>query len=201
MQNGGARTGEILVYDVKYPKRIKNNSMYNNQQGVYTNLQLVVDWVQNRLKYKRIVKEFNLQQCLFGLHQLTNNLKDKAIGIVESEKTAIIASVYMPNLIWMATGGAQNLNARLLKPLTDRKVILFPDVNQFEVWSKKVKYIEKQLVDEYQLTIDITVSDLLEGRATPKMKENGADLADILIKRYSKIELAINGLRHPLMLY
>ena len=79
MRNGGARTGEILVYDVKYPKRIKNNSMYNNQQGVYTNLQLVVDWVQNRLKYKRIVKEFNLQQCLFGLHQLTNYSMDKAI--------------------------------------------------------------------------------------------------------------------------
>lgn len=79
MRNGGARTGEILVYDVKYPKRIKNNSMHNNQQGVYANKQPVVDWVLSRLKYKRTVKEFNLPQCLFGLHQLTNCSMDKAI--------------------------------------------------------------------------------------------------------------------------
>ena len=45
MRNGGARTGEILVYDVKSLKRIKNNVVQQKQQVVYANKQPVVDWV------------------------------------------------------------------------------------------------------------------------------------------------------------
>ena len=45
IRNGGARTGEILVYDVKSLKRIKNNVVQQKQQVVYANKQPVVDWV------------------------------------------------------------------------------------------------------------------------------------------------------------
>ena len=124
---------------------------------------------------------------------------DKVIDIVESEKTAVIGSVYKPKLILMATSGVQNLNARLLNLLMGRRVILFPDVNQFEAWKKKARYIHQQLVNEYKQGIDIVVSDLLERSATPKMKEHGADLADILIKRCSITDFALADNGYPVI--
>ena len=64
------RSGKIILYDKTSGKRTKN-----------------ITWVHSVLK----LKKFNLKQCLFGLHQL-NNFPDHIIGIVESEKTAIIIS-------------------------------------------------------------------------------------------------------------
>ena len=85
------RTGKIMVYNPVTLKRIKPA-----QPAKYS---APVDWVHSRLQREKKLQAFNLKQCLFGLHQLAHHnqpLKPKPIGIVESEKTAIIASIYMP---------------------------------------------------------------------------------------------------------
>ncbi|WP_394341409.1 DUF6371 domain-containing protein [Salinimicrobium sediminis] len=64
-------------------------------------------------------------ECLFGLH-LLNSDKQKAIALVESEKTAVIASIAFPQFIWMATGGLMNLKG----PHADN-LIFFPDAGCF----------------------------------------------------------------------
>lgn len=74
--------------------------------------------------------DFELKQCLFGEHLLRD--KAKPIAIVESEKTAIIASVYLPQFIWLAVGSLTNLNAEKCSVLKGRTVTLFPDLNGFE---------------------------------------------------------------------
>jgi hypothetical protein len=199
------RTGKVMVYGADTLKRVKNKPLPTGQQGIETQKQCgveapqrpiatpVVDWVHSRLKREGRLNGYVLQQCLFGLRQLNTSIKHIPIAIVESEKTAIVASVYMPGLVWMATGGAQNLNNSLLQPLQGRKIILFPDVNQHGYWAAKAATISRQL------NINITVSDFMEINATVEMKANGADLADVLIKRDSDTGLALTDFNYPML--
>jgi hypothetical protein len=144
-----------MVYDPTTGKRVKN-------------LELPVYWVHKALKKP----EFELRQCLFGEHLLID--KTKPVAIVESEKTAVIASVYLPQFIWVAVGSLTNLNAEKCSILQGRTVTLFPDLNGFEKWSSKAK--------ELSHLATFTVSDLLERKASEAEKKQGFDLADYLIK-------------------
>jgi len=109
---------------------------------------------------------------LFGEHLLID--KTKPVAIVESEKTAVIASVYLPQFIWVAVGSLTNLNTEKCIILKGRTVTLFPDLNGFEKWSIKAK--------ELSQLANITVSNLLERKATECEKRQGLDLADYLLK-------------------
>jgi hypothetical protein len=100
----------------------------------------------------------------------------KPVALVESEKTAIIASVYLPAFNWLAVGSLNNINREKFKPLAGRKVALWPDLNCFDRWNAKANELQK----EYPGT-RITVSDLLEKHCTPGDRANGFDLADYLI--------------------
>jgi hypothetical protein len=127
-----------------------------------------INWVHKALKQP----EFELRQCLFGQHLLID--KTKPVAIVESEKTAVIASVYLPQFIWVAVGSLTNLNAEKCSILKGRTVTLFPDLNGFEKWSSKAKELSHLAI--------FTVSDLLERKATEAEKKQGFDLAEYLIK-------------------
>ncbi len=148
---GKIRTGKIMPYSPITGKRIKEP--HN-----------CINWMHNALKQP----EFGLKQCLFGEHLLRD--KTKPIAIVESEKTAVIASVYFPNFIWLAVGGKDGLNAEKCKVLKERNVTLFPDLNGFELWNERAK------------EFNFSVSDLLERKATPADKKQGFDIADYLTK-------------------
>jgi len=152
---GKVRTGKIMLYNPDTGKRVKN-------------LELPVYWVHKAIKQP----EFELKQCLFGEHLLID--KTKPVAIVESEKTAVIASVYLPQFIWLAVGSLTNLNAEKCSILKGRTVILFPDLNGFDKWSSKAKELSHLAI--------FTVSDLLERKATEAEKQQGFDLADYLIK-------------------
>lgn len=69
--------------------------------------------------------------CLFGLHLLNNPANQKkTICIVESEKTAIIASMAYPEGLWLATGSSRYLNKMNVDDIPDTMrdtIILFPD--------------------------------------------------------------------------
>jgi hypothetical protein len=153
------RGGKIMVYDTSTGKRDKTKN----------------SWEHSVLK----LDDFNLDQCLFGSH-LIKSEHSKTIGIAESEKTAIIASILMPKLIWLASGGKANLKANKAKFLRNRNIILFPDLtkpgdkaNCFELWTETAKAIPG---------INIQVSDYLETRATDEEKIQGLDIADYFLK-------------------
>lgn len=132
-----------------------------------------MNWVHSVLK----LQNFNLNQCLFGLH-LLNSDKQKAIAIVESEKTAVIASIGFPEFIWMATGGLINLKRDMMKPLTNRKIILFPDAGCYETWIEKVANLPPN--------VQYLISDLVEKKSTPDEKREGWDIADYILRIYAK---------------
>ena len=144
-----------MLYNPTIGKRVKN-------------LELPVYWVHKAIKEL----DFELRQCLFGEHLLID--KTKLVAIVESEKTAVIASVYLPQFIWVAVGSLTNLNAEKCSILKGRTVTLFPDLNGFDKWSSKAK--------EFSQLANFTVSDLLERNAIEAERKQGCDLADYLIK-------------------
>ena len=147
---GKVRTGKIMLYSPNTGKRIKEP--YNH-----------INWVHSVLK----LKDYELSQSLFGEHLLNDN--KGPVAIVESEKTAIIASAYLPNFIWLAVGSICNLTLDRCKVLKGRKVILYPDLNGFELWSKKAK------------KYGFEISDILERKASEAEKEQALDIADYLI--------------------
>lgn len=122
-------------------------------------------------------EDFNLVQCLFGEH-LLRMYPDKVVALVESEKSALIASGVYPDYIWLATGGKSQLSIDKLKVLQGRTVIMFPDVDGFEKWKDKVKDVEA-------IGCKVVLSDLLEKNATNEDRANKIDLADWLIRRLS----------------
>lgn len=151
---GKIRTGKIMLYNPLTGKRIKQP--FNH-----------ISWVHKAINQP----EFNLKQCFFGEHLLID--KTKPVAIVESEKTAIIASIYLPQFVWVAFGGI-GFNIEKFSILKGRKITLFPDLNAFEKWNTKAK--------ELSTLAEITVSDLLERKASEVERKQGLDLADYLIR-------------------
>ena len=152
---GRVRTGKIMHYSPITGKRTKEPYIH-------------IDWAHRVLN----LPEFNLKQCFFGEHLLTNE-KYKPVAIVESEKTAIIASLYFDNYIWLSVGSLTNLTTERCTVLADRDVILFPDLNGYEKWAKKIP--------ELSIIANFTISDYLEKYAPDIDKSKGYDLADYLI--------------------
>jgi hypothetical protein len=161
-EKGFIRTGRIMLYDKLTGKRSKVVHQ---------------DWIHSRLQKKKLIKDFQLKQCLFGLHQiLIESEKNKTIAIVEADKTAIIATALIPEFIWMSAGAKGYLNADKLKPLANRKVILFPDTNAFDDWNEKAKTLRS-------IVPSLKVSDYLEKLLTDEQKAKGFDIADFLIEQ------------------
>ena len=150
--------------DEKFRVRTGKLMQYNKTTGKKSK----VNWVHSVLK----LKDFNLKQCLFGLH-LLNSDKTKRIAIVESEKTAIIASIAFPEFIWMATGGLGNLKYDIIKPLANRKVILFPDAGCYARWNDKVKDLPPN--------VHYSISELVEEKSTDEEKDDGLDIGDYIL--------------------
>ncbi|MDE3741670.1 DUF6371 domain-containing protein [Maribacter polysaccharolyticus] len=147
--------GKIMNYDPITGKRIKEPFPR-------------INWIHNAIK----AKDFKLNQCLFGQHLLATDY-DSTIGIVESEKTALIMAILEPSILWLATGSKQNLKPSMLKPLKNRDVVLFPDKSEFQTWKEKA-----QGMGEVGMT-SIAVSTKLENNND---LPEGADLADLYLK-------------------
>lgn len=151
------RTGKIMQYDPQTCKRIKNEN---------------VSWVHSELKRKNLLpNDWQLTQCLFGLHLLIK-YPQKPIMLVESEKTAIIMTLFHPCFNWLATGGLNNLSESKIYPIRKHKITAFPDLKCFEKWKSKAEEINQQIGSK------IEVSDMLESKATEQDREQGLDIAD-----------------------
>lgn len=158
------RSGKIIEYRIiTCPKSFIGRDC----KRVKTNIP-PVRWVHKDSCFSNFV----LKQCLFGEHLL--NESTKPVAITESEKSAVIASIYLPQFIWLAAGSLTNLKLDRCKVLEGRKVILFPDLNGFETWTKKAK--------ELSSICEIKVSDLLDKKASFDDRQLGLDLADYLIR-------------------
>lgn len=98
-------------------------------------------WVHSELiRLKLLRPDWPLYQCLFGEHLLAK-YPDKTVCLVEGEKTACVMAAYMPQCLWLATGGCGGLTAEKLECLRGKKVRIFPDSGFYAKWKEKVQPI------------------------------------------------------------
>lgn len=156
--SGKVHTGKIMLYDPSNGRRIKQPHNH-------------ISWVHSMIGGD----EFNLKQCFFGEHLLNQN-KALPVAIVESEKSALIASCYLPEFCWIASGGKhgcfrdENLNV-----LEGREIVLFPDLGAFDQWSLKANHMK-------ELGYEVEIFDYLERNASAQQRMEGYDIADFLLQ-------------------
>ena len=160
-RDGNVRAGKIMGYDAETGHRIKEPF---NQ----------VSWVHSVRK----VRDFRMKQCLFGEHLLSDSsavMSAKPVAIVESEKTALVAAHFIPDFIWLATGGMHGcFNSEAIQVLSGREVILFPDLKATEEWRRRLPILES-------VCKRAICSDMLEKIATDGQRSLGLDIADFLL--------------------
>lgn len=156
-------SGKVMLFDKENGKRVK--TPFNH-----------INWMHKILK----IENFVLHQCLFGLH-IVNEFEGETVAIVESEKTAVIMSLFMPNYLWLATGSKTNFKLEMLNPIKRFKIIAFPDMSEFKSWDKTSKELKK-------LGFRIKCSQILESKNYPE----GFDLADVYLEINNVKELTEN---------
>ena len=175
---GNLRNCKIMLYSPINGKRIKSGSSvfkwnYYNANFIEENTKIDCVKVYGKWLNYETQKLKNLYQCFFGEHQM-NEFSEKKIGIVESEKTAIISTLIFPEFIWLATGGKNGCKWTeydVCKVLENRQIVLFPDKGKdcFDLWQRKAIEIKSKVKCE------IYVSNFLENIEGLK---DGSDLVD-----------------------
>ena len=163
------RRGKIMQYNAINGKRIKEPFAH------VTSVHKVMNLGDNQPP-----------QCLFGL-RLLQAYPGMTVGIVESEKTAIIASGIFGDCIPLACGGCGMLTAAMCEPLRGRDVILFPDNGKFQEWSEKGKQMR-------HLFGRLRVADIMEREAI----NPGDDIGDLIVQRYAEWCAAYPGQDVPI---
>lgn len=114
----------------------------------------------------------------FGTHLLP--LRPAApVAVVESEKTALIGSLFAPEYIWIATQGKNQINpdSAGVSALKGREIHLFPDTDGLQAWSE----IATQLRDHgFNVIFRDEVIKLLP-------TDSKADIADVIIWEMERI--------------
>lgn len=161
--SGRVHCGKIMQYNPDTGKRVKKP----------TNR---ISWVHSAMK----LTDFNLSQCLFGEH-LLKRYPSRAVAIVESEKTAIIASGVFADCIFVACGGCGNLTAKICQPLRGRDVVLFPDNGKFKEWREKGRQMRNMFAS-------LRIADIMERETTSE----GDDIGDLILERYHTWDGIVN---------
>lgn len=165
---------------------------------------------------KRVFTTFQgYEPCFFGEHQLLKAGKDDLIAIVESEKTALIASIYLPMLngqkvYWLAASGNNGITDSKAWVLRGLNVCLVPDFSYTSRATWGILPMKKKVVmeggrEKSVIAEDGEVDEEYFSRAAllqklgckvsffdpyPEIKDN-SDIADLLIQLEAPKQIAI----------
>lgn len=163
--DGNVRAGKLMGYDKTTGHRIKEP-------------QSQVTWAHSAMH----LQDYHLVQCLFGEH-LLRSYPATPVALVESEKTALIMAHFMPDMVWLATGGKNGcFNANAMKVLSGRKAILFPDLGATDEWREKSQILTS-------ICSQVIVSNIIEEAATDEQRAAGLDIADFFLMEPTKQQL------------
>lgn len=165
---GATRDKRVIFWQIDHEGRVRSGKIMQYQPDGHRTGH--PDWVHALLQRRHLLsaERWELRQCLFGEHLLLR-YPDKSVGLVESEKTALVCSLFRPDSLWLATGGCGGLNAEKLTPLLDRSVTVHPDSGVFSKWYLAIK-----------LTLPQLQANIV---ARYEKYEPNTDLADLLLRR------------------
>lgn len=126
----------------------------------------------NWLLAKHKLSEYRDKWPVFGEHLLKKRPTAR-VAVVESEKSALIASIAYPQFIWVAVGSLNNLNKDRLKALKNREIYLFPDADGVGIWEEKKIELARN-----GFAVDSRGEWIAEHAKNPK-----DDIADIILNR------------------
>lgn len=152
-EQGRLHQVKVMVYNPQDGKRIKDGG----DKIAYMGKQILNDY------------NANLQQTFFGAHLLPDA---ENVGIVESEKTAMVCRLVLPQFTWVATGGCSGCwsSADSTTLFYGKQVTLFPDSGCEEKWEVQAKKLK-------QHGISTKVSTIC--RAYP----DNTDVADLILNK------------------
>lgn len=153
-ENFKVRSGKIMGYDKITGKKIKTND--SSPQITYFHT-------------LTSIPDFNFTQCMFGAHLINNNEINYAI--VESEKTALVMSLELPQYSWLSVNGLNGFKNSMLTPLKGKKVVAFPDKGCYAKWHKTANELNNN--EGYNIKVSNQLENLIQN--------NGDDMADIFL--------------------
>ena len=203
---GMSRDGGVIFWQIDERDMLHDGKIMYYREDCHRDHDRKPTWVNYLLKRSgQLPEDFKSEHCLFGLHLLGHtDLTDptdmrvhtesseikksvksvrsvcekKTICVVESEKTAVIMSEVKPDYLWLATGGKTELNVAKLRPLAGHKVILFPDTDETGGTYREWYEVAEAASDIFGHPV--TVSSILEQRATKAQKAAKIDIVDML---------------------
>ncbi|GAB3950100.1 hypothetical protein GCM10028805_27410 [Spirosoma harenae] len=167
-RDGETRLGVIKLFDPITGRPKPETSMVHQFLGLYP---------------------FSVRPALFGEHQL--KLKpDAVVAIVEDEITALIATAFYPDYVWLASGEKRlSLDFCQFQRLSGRNIVVYPNLSSngmaFNKWNRIVREIQ------LNLGCQIVVSTYLEDNASDEERAAGFSIAHFLMRDYKPVSESV----------
>ena len=110
---------------------------------------------------------------MFGAHLINDD--ENYYAVVESEKTALIMSLELPEYKWLSVNGKGGFKESMLKSLKEKKIVAYPDKGCYKDWNEMASKLNEK-------GYNIHISSLVENLDI----ENGSDIADVFLVHYLK---------------
>lgn len=114
--------------------------------------------------------------CCFGDHFATHYLATDPVNVVESEKTALMASLYFGGY-WVAVGGLTFLSPDRLAAHRHRQIIIYPDADGVTAWTERTA---KLIADGYNARMDNWGIKIITRLVADGKLPQKADLGDLI---------------------
>lgn len=168
---GTTKDGGTIFWQINIDGHVQKAKIsYYGKNGKRTN--------KFKVPYKN---EDGYYSCLYGAHLLTESVKlNYTVILVESEKTAIVGDIILPNYVWLAYGGLNGLTDKKMDCLEGFNVLVVPDISE-----NAVAAIYKKLPQLTQICRRVKIWDMTKGKTDLQLKEEGIynnDLEDFIRK-------------------
>ena len=195
---GRSRDGGVIFWQIDTLEQTCDGKIMYYRPDCHRDHDRHPQWVSNLLKRHylkddpQLASEIKTHHCLFGTHLVKTHPQPLPVwrgvvtgvrggfpvAVVEAEKTAVILSAHYPEYLWLAAGGLTELTPQKLFPLRHHRIVLFPDTDPDQTAYTRWYTVAQDARRQYGL--DITVSSLLERRATAEQNQRKIDLVDFL---------------------
>lgn len=130
---GTSRSFQPIFWQIDTEGIVRTGKIITYETNGHRSKDIHPKWAHKLMNYDP--EKYQLKQCMFGEHLLKGNTKP--VAIVESEKTALLMSIIDKRYLWLAVGGANNIEATgAHNTLKGFRVELFPDVGMWLYWAK-----------------------------------------------------------------